>query len=70
MWCLAHWLELAVEDALKGTTFDTVDNMLLKVYYIYKKAPKKCRELEEIVLDLKECISIDEADIMPIRASA
>ena len=69
MWCLAHRLELAVKDALKGTTFDIVDDTLLKVYYIYQKAPKKCRELEEVVSDLKECISIDEAGIKPIRAS-
>ena len=69
MWCLAHRLELAVKDALKGTTFDVVDDMLLKLYYIYEKAPKKCRELEEIVSDLKECITIDEGGIKPIRAS-
>lgn len=40
MWCLAYQLELAVKEALKGTTFDSVDNMLLKVYYIYENAPK------------------------------
>ena len=49
MWCLAHGLELAVKDTLKGTSFDAVDDMLVKLYYLYKKAPKKCRALEEIV---------------------
>ena len=67
MWCLAHWLELAVKDALKGTCLDVVDDMLLKVYYLYEKAPKKCRELEEITSDLKGCVSIDDGGIKPIK---
>ena len=29
MWCLAHCLELAIQDALKGTMFDSIDDMLL-----------------------------------------
>ena len=57
MWCLAHHLKLAVKDALKGTTFDAVDDMLLKLYYIYEKSPKKCRELEEVISDLKGLIT-------------
>ena len=61
MWCLAHRLELAVKDALKGTTFDAVDDMLLKLYYIYEKSPKKCRELEEVISDLKGCITFDDS---------
>ena len=54
---------------MKDTGFDAVYDMHSKVYYLYEKAPKKCRELEEIVSDLKECISIDEAGIKPIRMS-
>lgn len=45
MWCLAHRLELAVKDALKGTAFDAIDEFLLRLYYLYEKSPKKCREL-------------------------
>ena len=45
MWCLAHRVELAIKDALKSTTFDLIDEMLLRMYYIYEKSPKKCREL-------------------------
>ena len=66
---MAHRLELAVKDALVGTAFDAVDDMLLKLYYLYEKSPKKCRELTEVVSDLKECINVDEAGIKPIRAS-
>ena len=71
MWCMVHRLELAVKDALVhvGTAFDAVDDMLLKLYYLYEKSPKKCRELTEVVSDLKECIDVDEAGIKPIRAS-
>lgn len=32
MWCLAHRLELAVKDALKGTHFDDIDEMMLRLY--------------------------------------
>ena len=33
MWCMAYCLELAVCDALKTTTFDVVDDLLLRLYY-------------------------------------
>lgn len=69
MWCLVHRVEFAVKDALKGTAFDAVDDMLLKLYSLYEKAPKKCRELAGVVPNLKECINVDEAGIKPIRAS-
>ena len=36
MWCLAHRLELAIRDALKGSPFDDVDEMLLCLYYLYE----------------------------------
>ena len=52
-WCLAHRLELAVKDALKGTSFDLINDMLLRLHYIYEKSPKKCRELEEVIKDLQ-----------------
>ena len=56
MWCLAHRLELAIKDALKGTCFDLVDEMLLRLYYLYEKSPKKSRELEDITVVLKDCL--------------
>ena len=34
MWCLAHRLELAIKDALKGSSFDLVDELLLRLYYL------------------------------------
>ena len=32
--CFNHRLELAIKDALKGTFFDEIDTMLLKLYYL------------------------------------
>ncbi|CAB3993296.1 zinc finger 862-like [Paramuricea clavata] len=69
MWCLAHRLELAIKDALRGTFFDSIDEMLLRLYYVYEKSPKKCIELESLCADLKECLEFDEDGIRPVRAS-
>ena len=57
MWCLAHRLELAVKDAFKNTAFGEIDDMLLKLYYLYENSPKKCQQLEDIVTD---CFSFDQ----------
>ena len=32
MWCVAHCLELSTKDALKGTYFDSIDDMLIKLF--------------------------------------
>ena len=69
MWCMAHRLELAIKDAMKATAFDLIDDLLLRLYYLYEKSPKKCRELEDIITDLKECLTFDDAGIKPVRAS-
>ncbi len=51
-WCLAHRLELSLQDALKNTFFNTIDDLLLRLYYLYQNSPKKCRELEDVVVSL------------------
>ncbi len=43
-WCFAHRIKLAIKDALSSTSFDLIDDIILKLYYIYEKSPKKCRE--------------------------
>ena len=46
MFCyLAYRLELSMKDALKSTFFSTIDDLLLCMYYMYNKSPKKYREL-------------------------
>jgi len=67
VWCLA---QLAISDTLSGTScFKLLDDMLLRLYYLYQKSPKKCRELTNIVSDLKEVFVIDDqGGSRPIRA--
>ena len=45
--CFNHRLELAVKDTFSGTFFKEVDNMLLKLFYLYRKSPKRLRELKQ-----------------------
>ena len=42
VWCMAHRLQLAIQDALKRTYFGSVDDLLLQIYYyyLYEKPPK------------------------------
>ena len=57
-WCYAHRLELACKDSLSSQLFKEIDEMLLKLYYLYAKCLKKCRELAGIVSDLKEVFEL------------
>lgn len=68
-WCMAHKLELGIKDALKGTFFDEVDEMLLRLYYLYKRSPKKLRELQEIHDLVKESMEYDDTGVKPVRAN-
>lgn len=71
-WCLAHRLELSIKDALKATYFTNIDELLLRLYYVYEKSPKKCRELETVAAELQSCL--EESDlprgrgVRPLRA--
>ena len=49
---MAHQLNIAIKDALSDITSDDINEMLLRLYYLCEKFPKKCRELEDIVADL------------------
>jgi hypothetical protein len=66
-WCVAHKLELALKDALNGTRFDSVDDMLAKLYSLYHKSPKKMHELKQLhdLLDF----DFEEGAVKPKRAS-
>lgn len=50
---LIDWSLIALKNSLKMTFFGAIDDLLLRINYKYAKLPKKCRELEEIVLALK-----------------
>lgn len=45
---MAHRLELAINDALQGTLFKKVDQMLTKLYAIHHKSLKKPEELKSL----------------------
>ena len=67
-WCVAHRLELALKDSLKGTGFADVDEMILNLYYLYKKSPKKLRQLKELV-SLYDDFEFNEGGFRPKKAS-
>ena len=50
-----------LKDALQGTVFSEIDEMLLRAYYLYEKSPKKCHELDEVVASLKQCLEMPSA---------
>jgi len=70
-WCLSHQVKLAVKGGLKSTYFDKIDNLLLKMYYLYEKSPKMCQQLQDVIENLKA--SFGEAEVLkggtrPLRA--
>ena len=67
-WCYAHRLELACKDAFSSRLFHDIDDMLLRLYYLYEKSPKKCRELSDLIEDLKEVFQFPEGGNLPMRA--
>ena len=60
IWCVPHRLELVLKDALRGTSFDDMDGLLLHIYYLYEKSPQKLRELQEIHGKCKDIFEFDE----------
>lgn len=69
VWCVAHRLELSLKDALKGSCFTEVDEMLLRLYYLYENSPKKLRQLRELYKIYKQSFEFEEVGIRPERAS-
>jgi len=67
-WCYAHRLELACKDAFSSSLFSSIQEMLLRLYYLYKKSPKKSRELESITTDLKQVFDLSKGGNRPIRS--
>ena len=67
-WCFAHRLELACKSALSSTLFKGIEEMLLRLYYVYEKSPKKTRELEEVVKELKEVFEFPSGGNKPVRS--
>ena len=67
-WCYAHRLELACKDAFTSALFKDIAEVLLRLYYLYAKSPKKSRELANIVEDLKEIWELSDGGDLPVRS--
>ena len=60
-------MELAAKNAFKIRLFKDVD-MLLPLFYIYQKSPKKSRELATIAKELKIVFELPKGGNTPVRA--
>ena len=72
MWCVAHRLELSLKDALAETCFKDVDEMLLRLFLMYRKSPKKLHQLKEFYDIYKEVLEEGAAQtggVKPKKAS-
>ena len=56
-WCFSHRMELACKDSFVSAMFLSVQEMLLHLFYLYEKSPKKLRELTSIVDELEVYLS-------------
>ena len=69
-WCIAHRLELAVKDSLSNEReFKEIDEMLLRLYYLYHKAPKKLCQLRELSHALAGAMEYHKGSVKPYKAS-
>jgi hypothetical protein len=66
-WCFSHRLELACKDSFTSSLFKDINEMLLRLYYLYHNSPKKSKELEAIGEDLKEVYHFPNGGNLPVR---
>ena len=65
-WCYAHRMELACKDSFTSELFKSITDMLLGLFYLYSKSPKKLRELSDIVSDLGEVFEFPKGGDTPL----
>ena len=61
-------MKLSCKDAFSSQLFKDVEELLLRLYYLYAKSPKKSRELSDIVVDLQEVFEFPKGGNLPIRS--
>ena len=66
--CYAHRLELASKNGIASSLFKEIEELLLRLYYLYEKSPKKTRELASIVQDLKEAFDFPGTGNVPLQS--
>ncbi len=66
-WCFSHRLELACRDSFSSSLFQDINEMLLRLYYLYHKSPKKSKELEAIGEELKAVFHFPKGGDLPVH---
>ena len=66
-WCYSHHLELACREALTSPLFASINEMLLRLYSLYRKSPKKSQEFTTLMEDLKEVHQFPKGGSLPVR---
>ena len=66
-WCFSHRLELASKDGFTSFLFSNIHDILLQLYLLYHKSPKKTQELMSISEDLKEVFHFPKGGNAPVR---
>ena len=56
-WCYAHRLELACHDAFSSHLFCDIDEMLLRLTYLYEKSPKSAMIFQTLLVILRRCMN-------------
>ena len=60
--CVTHRLELALTDALKGSYYNEIDQLMMHLYYMYRRSAKKWKGLQAVGEALNEHV------LKPVRA--
>ena len=60
---------MALRDALSNSYFKKVDEVLLRLYYLYENSPKKLIGLKDLHLAYKDTFQFAEGSVKPKRAS-
>lgn len=63
-WCICHRLELALQDAFKSTILNEIREMLMRLFYLYKKSLKLLRSLRELSESISELTDNDDAELI------
>ena len=59
IWCVPHWLELALKDSLNDF-IKPLDDSLRYLYYLYKNSSKKIHELKALYKVLEKTLKIQK----------
>ena len=55
--CFNHRVELAIKDAFKNDIyFNKIEEILMRIYYLYQNSPKRLRELKCIAESYKKSV--------------